>query len=59
MENDSSKIDAIIKDNISKIKGLLEKLTQEFKNSLIDPVYLEEMKKILKVIKQHDKFNKK
>ena len=49
MENDSSKIEGIIKESLNKIKGLFDKLIQDFKISLIDPVYLEEMRKILKV----------
>jgi hypothetical protein len=49
MENDSSKIDGIVRENLTKIKGLLERLTQEYKNSIIDPLCLEEMRKILKV----------
>jgi hypothetical protein len=49
MENDSTKIDSIVRENLTKIKALIERLTAEYKNNLIDPICLDEMRKILKV----------
>ncbi len=55
MENDSNKIEGILKDSLVKVSVLLEKLGQDFKNNIIDPLTLEEIRKILKV-KNYDLF---
>jgi hypothetical protein len=49
MENDSNKIEGIFKEHLTKVSSLLEKVNQDFKNNIIDPLTLEEMRKIMKV----------
>ena len=50
MENDTSKVEGILKESVNKIKNLFDKIYLDFKNSLIDSLVLEEIRKILKVI---------
>ncbi len=50
MENDTSKIEGIIKENVSKVKNLFDKISADYKNTLVDPVNLEDIRKILKVL---------
>jgi hypothetical protein len=49
MENDLNKNDGLFKEMTTKINTILEKVSQDYKNSLIDPVHLEEIRKIMKV----------
>lgn len=49
MENDSNKIEGIMKDSFNKISTLLDRVSLDYKSSVIDPVTLEEIRKILKV----------
>jgi hypothetical protein len=49
MNNDSFKLESIVKENISKLDSLTTKITNDYKNSIIDPNNLEEVRKIFKV----------
>jgi hypothetical protein len=49
MNNDSFKLESIVKENISKLDALTSKITNDYKNSIIDPNNLEEVRKIFKV----------
>lgn len=50
MENESNnKIEGIIRDNLNKVSVLLDKIVEDYKNSIIDPINLEEIRKLLKV----------
>jgi hypothetical protein len=49
MENESSKNDGIIKENIIKVDQILLKILQDFKQGIIDPINLEEIRKFYKV----------
>jgi hypothetical protein len=54
MDNDLNRTDSIIKEHIPKIQQLTNKLLSDYTQSIIDPVNLDEIRKILKV----DYFNK-
>jgi hypothetical protein len=49
MENDSNKIEGLFKDIISKVSSLVEKINSDYKQGIIDPLTLEEIRKNLKV----------
>jgi hypothetical protein len=49
MEDESVKLEGAIKEIIEKIKSLTLRLQIEFKNLIIDPLILEEIRKNVKV----------
>jgi hypothetical protein len=49
MENDLNRNENIMKENIGKIQQILTKITNDFVESLVDPINLDEIRKILKV----------
>lgn len=49
MENELSRTDSLIKENVNKIKILMNKLMTDYMESYVDPVNLDEMRKIFKV----------
>lgn len=51
MDNDTAKIEGIIKEQLIKLDTIVNKIHNDYKNSLIDPINLEEMRKIFKVYK--------
>ncbi len=49
MENELSRTDSMIKENVSKIKIIMNKLMTDYMESIVDPVNLDEIRKIFKV----------
>ncbi len=49
MEIDTSKIEILIRENFTKVSNYLDKVSNDYKNSIIDPHTLEEIRKSLKV----------
>ena len=49
MENDLNKNDGLFKEIQAKINSILEIIEKEYKNNLIDPQNLEEIRKLVKV----------
>ena len=50
MENELSRTDSMIKENVDKIILIMNKLMSDYMESIVDPVNLDEMRKIYKVI---------
>jgi hypothetical protein len=51
MENDLNRNEIMLKENITKLQIILNKITADFSEALVDPVNLDEIRKILKVNK--------
>lgn len=48
-ENVASKSEVILKDSMPKIEQILQKIKDDYNNSLIDPTSLDELRRTLKV----------
>jgi len=49
MENDLNKHDGLYKEILTKINSIFEVVEKEYKISLIDPLNLDEIRKLVKV----------
>jgi hypothetical protein len=49
MENDVNKNEIIMKENINKIQQILNKINNDYADSLVDPINIDEIRKLLKV----------
>jgi hypothetical protein len=50
MENDLNKNESLLRESIAKIQHILNKIKTEIAESIVDPLNLDEIRKILKVI---------